>query len=390
MAWMDFLLLCLKKQLDHPSLSYNLCICYPKGSSPNGERMYKSLSVFFVVFSSLVFGNFEAPNPMAPAAPNFAMNNHPLIKVNGKTISLMDVVKKMNMIIHQYVPETRNSPIKLFQFYMSQWKPTLDDMIFNELTIADAEEKDIKISDGDVREEMEKRFGPNMISTLNRLNLQYDEARQMVHDDLMVRQLQGAKIYSKAQMSITPEVIKKEYFAHLEKNPPLEEWEYQVISARGKENADCKSFMEKLSSDLTLGSKKLEDLLDSSKQDSETSDQTVSLNLSKDYVVNDKNLSKEHRDILTQLQEKSFSSPVAQYSRASNSTVYRIFYLKSHTTTQSASFQSMYEEIESRLVSEAIQKEREAYREKLLKKFGVSKDYLKAVIPDDYKPFSVR
>ena len=327
---------------------------------------------------------------MAPSAPSYAMNNSPLIRVNGKTISLMDVIKKMNVIIHQHIPHIRNSHMELFKFYMSQWKPTLDDMVFNELTIADAEAKEIKISDGDVREEMEKRFGPNIISTLNKLDLQYDEAQKMIHDELLVRQLQGTKIYSKAQMCVTPEVIKNEYTAYLEKNPPEEKWEYQVLSVRGKDESMCKTFIENISSELTLESTKLSELSAKFKENPQIANNSVEMKLSNEFLVNNKNLSKQHKEVLENLKTNSYSEPIVQYSRTTNANVYRIFYLKDHTIKEPPSFDDQYEEIENKLVGEAVQKERESYKEKLFEKFGVKKNYLDAEMPSDYKPFSIR
>lgn len=354
-------------------------------------RHLKNLLLASTLITSIAgFSDFDSPSPMAPSAPSYAMNNRPLIRINGKTLSLMDVIKKMNIIIHQHVPHIRNSPVELFKFYMSQWKPTIDDMIFNELTIADAEEKDIKISDGDVREEMERRFGPNIITTLNKLNLQYDEARKMIHDELLVRQLQGMKIYSKAQMSITPEMIKKEYLAFLQSNPPEEKWEYQVLSVRGKDESLCKTFIENISADLRLESTKLADLPEKFKENPQITNNSVSMTLSKEYSVMDKNLSKEHKDILKTLNTDSFSEPIEQFSRTSNSNVYRIFYLKNHTVKNAPSFDDKYDEIENKLLGEAVQKEREAYKNKLFEKFGITKDYLNSEMPEDYKPFTFR
>lgn len=334
--------------------------------------------------------SFETPSPMAPTAPSFSINNRTLIRINGKVISLMDVVKKMDILIYEHFPEIRNSPIKLFQFYSSQWKYTLDDMIFNELTIADGESKEIKISDGDIREEMEKRFGPNIISNLNKLNLKYEEVREMVHDELLVRQLQGMKIYSKAQLSVTPAVIKSEYITHLQKNPPKEEWTYQVLSVRGKDTQKCKSIIEHVSRDLKLPTTKLASVIDGVKDLPELQDKSVTVNVSKDFVVENKNLSEEHRSILANLKENEYSNPIVQISRADNNNVYRIFHLKSHKVSEIPTFDKMAEQLENNLLNQAAVKEKESYKEKLFKKFGFDKEIMKQITPDDYQPFTLR
>ena len=53
------------------------------------------------------------------------------------------------------------------QFYMGRWDETLEEMICNELLILDAAQKEIEVSDGEVRQELEDRFGFFAISTLN-------------------------------------------------------------------------------------------------------------------------------------------------------------------------------------------------------------------------------
>lgn len=360
----------------------------------NTTTLMKRFKTFFLCFSAFCvcasITAFETPSPIAPAAPSFVINNRPLIRINGKIISLMDVVKKMDLIIYEHFPDTRNSPVRLYQFYTAQWKFTFEDMIFHELTLADGETKEIKVSDGDVREAMEKRFGPNIISNLSKLNLQYEEVRDMVHAELLVKQLQGMKIYSKAQLSVTPEVVKKEYAAYLDKNPPKEEWVYQVISARGKDQATCKSIIEQVSQDLKLNSTKLASVYEELKLLPEVQNQSVALNVSNDFVVENKNLSAEHRAILTKLNVNEFSAPIAQLSRLDNSTVYRIFYLKSHTIKEPPTFNAMADELENNLLNDAAQKEREVYKQKLYKKFGIDQDFLKQVLPDDYQPFVIK
>lgn len=353
-------------------------------------KKFVLLSFFSALTTTSPVFSFDTPNPMAPTAPSFSINNRTLVRINGRVISLMDVVKKMDIIIYEHFPEIRSSTVKLYQFYSSQWRNTLDDMIFNELTIADGESKEIKISDGDVREEMERRFGPNIISNLTKLNLKYEEVRDMVHSELLVRQLHGMKIYSKAQLSVTPANIKKEYLAHLQKNPSKEELTYQVISVRGKDALKCKNVIEHVSMDLALPSSKLSDLVESLKMLPSVQDKSVTVNVSKDIVQDAKNLSEEHKTILSSLKEKEYSNPISQISRADNSNVYRIFHLISRKTIDSPKFNELSEELENNLLNRAAQKEKEEYKQKLYKKFGFDKEFLSQVLPDDYQPFMIK
>ncbi len=97
--------------------------------------------------------------------PNIAIQNSILIKVNDTTISIMDVKKKMDFLFHQHYPQLSNSDEARIQFYESSWRKVLLEMVDQELILADATDKDIQLSDGEIREEMETRFYPNVTQT---------------------------------------------------------------------------------------------------------------------------------------------------------------------------------------------------------------------------------
>ena len=80
------------------------------------------------------------------AEPKIAVQNSILTKVNGKTISMMDVKKKMDMAFHQNYPHLTHSNPARVQFYEVAWKKTLMDMIDNELILSDATDKEINLN----------------------------------------------------------------------------------------------------------------------------------------------------------------------------------------------------------------------------------------------------
>jgi len=88
-----------------------------------------------------------------------------------------------------------------YQFYSSQWYPTLQQMIDHELMVTDAETRQVNVSDGEVREEIQTRFGPNVMESLDQLGITYDEAREMVHQDMIVQRIQWVRVSSKDHFS---------------------------------------------------------------------------------------------------------------------------------------------------------------------------------------------
>ena len=98
--------------------------------------------------------------------------------------------------------------------------------------IADAEHLELKVTDAEVREEMLERFGPTIMSTLDKLDMSYEEARQMIHSEMIVQRMMWFRVNSKALNQVNPQDIKEAYKLYCEQNPALEEWKYQVFSLR--------------------------------------------------------------------------------------------------------------------------------------------------------------
>lgn len=353
------------------------------------QKTYR-LIFFFTLFFSLGFANYEMKqpsfiNPTQSLAnqPGLMINNRPLAKINGKVISLYDVVKKMDLFLFEYYPDLNPSPMEKYQFYMSRWEPTLDDMIQDELILLDAQQKEIKISDGEVREELEERFGPNIMSNLYRVNYDYEEAREMIRQELTVQQLIGMKVHSKAFQATTPQTIKVAYEKYLEKNPPEEEWKYQVLSIRGNDEKECASVAEKAYNLLEKEGQSIEKL------PSMLEEKGVTVSLSDDYNGGPQKLSKMHFDVIKALLPNSYSPPVSQVSRYDSSAVMRIFYLKDIIKTLPETFEQMHDKLKNELLYETSDKEKAAYIQSLKKRFGYENHNPKFELPEDYQPFAI-
>lgn len=353
------------------------------------QRAY-GLIFFFTMLFSLGFADFEVeqtsfinPSQGMPNEPSLMINNRPLAKINGKVISLYDVVKKMDLFLFEYYPDLTPSSVEKYQFYMSRWEATLDDMIHDELILLDAQQKEIKISDGEVREDLEERFGPNIMSNLHKVNYEYEEAREMIRQELTVQQLIGMKVHSKAFQKTTPQTIKNAYEKYLEKNPPEEEWKYQVLSIRGKDEAQCEGVAEKAYNLLEKEGQPIEKL------PSMLEETGLTVGLSDDYSGGSQKLSKMHFDVIKTLSPYSYSPPVSQVSRFDNSTVMRIFHLKDVIKKLPESFEQMHDKLKNELLFETSDKEKAAYIQSLKKRFGYQSHNPKFELPENYQPFAV-
>jgi hypothetical protein len=322
------------------------------------------------------------------------VNNRILTKINGKSISVLDVMKQMDVFLSRYYPQYLNSKTARYQFYSSQWRQTLQQMIDHELMVADAEAHDIKISDGDVREKIHTRFGPNVMETLDTLGISYDEAREIIHQDMIVEKIEGFRVVSKTLQKVTSQDIKNSYERFIKENPPKEEWKYQFLTIRNSDQAPEESAAEKTGKKLALSlldfkdkaQKSLALAADLCKAELPT-DSTASFTVSQEFSVEDKALSQSHRDALLQLELGQWSGPITQLSR-DGSAVVRIFHLKDHIKTKAPAFTAIANDLKQKLLNATFELEKQSYVAALHKKFNFDEKSLD--IPPNFEPFAAR
>lgn len=320
-------------------------------------------------------------NPFLEYTPGqkIGVQNAILAKVNGKTISMMDVKKKMDLIFHQNFPQYIESAQARFQFYQTSWRGVLRDMIDNELIISDALDKEIKLTDGDVREAMEERFGPNVMQTLDKIGLTYDETWKMVKNELIVQRMTWWFVQNKAVSSVTPQDIRQAYRLYLEENPPYSEWKYYVISVR-MDRAD------------DIAAKQIYDALRTSANPPTKEDlklfekEGISVSLSNEFIAKNHDLSDAHKSALENLAFGDYSKPTVQINK-DRKAIYRIFYLSEKTDYPAPSFETLSGQLKNGLIQEAIVSESDAYLKKLRKFYGFDGHQ---AIPEDLQPFSLQ
>jgi len=317
---------------------------------------------------------------MTEEVRDIVVQNRILTKVNGKNISVLDVVKQMDVYLSRYYPQYMTVKGARAQFYQSQWKQTLQQMIDNELMMADAESRELKVSDGEVREEIQNRFGPNVMGALDQLGISYEEARKMVHQDMIVQRVQWIRVTSKALQQITSKEIKEAYQRYLEEKPAKEEWKFQFLTIRA-DDADLLAEKATLLHESTLEAtaEKLKKEL--------PPDSAAQITISQEFVQEDRALSQSYRELLSSLKVGEWSRPVTQVSR-DGATVVRIFHLKDHTKNNPPPFEAVAGELKEELLNTVASREMAAYQKKLRSRFGYDEKSLD--LPVNFEPFAVR
>ena len=341
--------------------------------------------IFFLL--SLAASPFlSAETPVIDFSQNqkIAMQNSILAKVNGQTFSMMDVKKKMDLLFHQYYPHLADSNQARFQFYEASWRSVLMQLIDNELILSDSVDKELKLTDGEIREEMENRFGPNVSQTLDQIGLTYDDTWKMVKNEMIVQRMTWWYVHSRAMKNVTPQDIRQAYRLYLQENPAYSEWKYRVVSIRADQPDEVLS--EKIYQFLRETGKNPEMVLEKLK---EFETPGISIQVSNEFDAADQDLSETHKASLSSLSPKSFSKPSYQLSKDKKS-IYRIFYLIEKTDHPALPFEAIANRLRDDLVQKSVAQESDAYLEKLRKYYGFDPARIKQTLPDDLHPFSLQ
>lgn len=348
------------------------------------------------ILTCLLFSTCCAAIPQQPLSmPSFEGNqkigvqNAIITQVNGTTLSIIDVKKKLDVAFHQAYPQLIDSTSARFQFYQTGWRHACMELIDHELILADAEDREIKVTDGEIREEMGNRFGPSVMVTLDKIGISYGEAWKMVRNDMIVQRMMWYFVHSKALQEVTPQDMRQEYRRYLKENPPYQEWVYQVISVRCKDPNQIQTLANAAHQLLKESQKSPDSLLESLKE-LEKNYEGASISISSSYTANHLKLSDAHRLALAPLSPGDYGKPTLQVSRAENQTIARIFYLSEKKDFPAPPFEEMAQQIKNELLQKAIAAESTRYLNKLRKHYGYDLQQLEKSLPDNLNPFSLQ
>lgn len=318
-----------------------------------------------------------------PAKPeHITVNNRVLAKVNGKAISVIDLMKKMDLLFYKEYPQYTSIPEARFQFYQANWKSMLKELINKELILADAEENKLQANSGEVRQEMEHLFGPNIIGNLDRIGMTFDEAWGIIQGDIQLHRMLYIRVNSKATREVTPKVVFANYEEYAKENVVLDKWSYRVISIRDKDPTVGAAAANVAYQLLTIDQIPLSELAEKLKNHSTTSKSNI--NISDLFVLSGKEVAPAYKEILEKMNPKTYSTPIAQKSK-DKSLVFRFFYLEDMSPGGPPPFKEVELKIKEKLLGAQMNEKGEAYIKKLYDHFDVQE-----MIPEGFEPFSMK
>lgn len=343
--------------------------------------LFLSLSL---LFANLLHG-FDLPLSSSMSA-TIDINNKVLLKVNGKSISIFDIVKKLDLLFYKQFPEHLSSPMIRYQFYVTNWRIIFAALVDEALILADAEEKKIEVTEGDVREELENLFGPDVVLNIDKLNLSYDEAFELLKRELIVQRMLGIMVRSKAISEVHPKDLRALYKQKCQEFPAEDQLVYQVLSIRSADTEKRKS-VAKLALQLLREQKiPFSELLAQLPSD----DEQLQLSLSEEVERKVGELSLAYKAVLETLAAGQYSSPQTQSASSSSNPVCRIFFLKEKKQPKMASFSEMEKELQQQLLQEVMGRYQDLYLSKLREQSGITKELLDKIAPKEFEPFTLR
>lgn len=320
--------------------------------------------------------------------PHVVVHNRVLARVNDKPITVLDLMKKMDMLFLKQFPEYTSSPAARCQYYQVNWPHVMRELIDKELILADAQESKLPISSGDVRQEMEILFGPNIIANLDKIGLSFDEAFKIVQGDLLIRRMMSYRVNNKALRSVTPQILREAYEEFAKTNIKQETWHYQVVTIRNNEATLGAETAQQAFQLLTEEKIDLADLDKILKEKGAFA--TSSLSVSEPFYHTEKDLSDVIKHILIDMTPESYSHPAAQKSRTDKSTVFRIVYLIEKVPGGTIPYSEIENQLKDELYGAAMAKESEAYLKKLHDHYDIHVDDIEALLPADFQPFTLK
>ena len=341
----------------------------------------------FILLSNLSLHAIGSDTLFRKEEPKILINNRILTFVNGKPISTYDLMRKMDLSFFKQFPQYASSNEARFQFYTEGWKSFLSEMIDKELILADAKESKIEISSGDIRQEIESSFGPNVIENLDKAGLTYEEAAKIMEEDMIIQRLLGGRAHAKALRVVTPVKVREKYEEYIKDpaNARHTQWLYRILTIQER-TSERAATAANTAYQLLQENVALDDVIAKLKED-KLIGRKGKITVSKTIKQNDKEISDAFAEILSNLEEKNYSSPFLQKSRRNKINVYRILLLEEKIPGGVPSFKEVSKMLKDKLLNDEINRETDNYLVKLRRHYHIRDKDVENSLPQGYQPF---
>ena len=321
---------------------------------------------------------------------DITVHNRVLANANGNAISVIDVMKKLDLIFYRQYPEYLNSSEARYHFYLSHWKQILSDLIDRELVMQEAQEKKFEVSNGDIREELEEIFGPNVMINLDNANLTLDEAWQMVKADILIRRMLFFQVKAKVLAQITPKEVRQEYEKYCKELQGSNECVWRSISFRSDDPNKPLLALAREAHDLLVKEKVTPEAVQEKLQEQGKWDAQVTLATTSAFRQNTSELTSQLQELFEKLEAGSYSEPLMQTSRAGGNPIVRIYFLQEKSKKEIPPIFEVENKLKENLAQEMMVTQTTDYFANLRRHFDVSQEAIEEQIPSNFQPFELQ
>ena len=309
------------------------------------------------------------------------VDNRVLATVRDQIITVHDVSKKLDMVFYKTYPQYRNSPEARCEFYKANWRKMLEDLIDRELVLTWAEERQFQVSNGDLRQELEEMFGPDVMINLYESGLSLHDVQEMLRADILMRRVLYSFVRVPVLATITPRDVRALYVAKAKEASSQEIFCWKSVSIKEK-GQDCSkktaesvlNMFRKDHLDLQVVLKKLP--------------QNVEVTQSQLFRLDKKDIAPHIYDILSKLEIGAYSDLVSVADKQEGQKGWRFYVLEAKEKGKLPPLVDIEEELRGELAYPEIEKKTRALLDDLRTQYQVTQ-----LIPANemvaFEPFSV-
>lgn len=314
-------------------------------------------------------------------------NDRVLARVNDSVITVCDIAKKLESHLQHQTPDRQPTSQMRFEFYSRYWPQVLRDCIDRELILADAKDRGVVATHGQVREEMEVLFGPGIVETLEKLHLSYSEAFESVKNEITIRRMLLYRTHYPAQHQVGPKLVRSTYRDFVEAHKGGNKWIFRVISVQDPDSDRALETAKRVQEiiarcgDWPTAQVDVERLAGKSGA-------IASVRISEIYSQKEGDLSDNYRRALNELRPKSCSSPIFVDSKKGRA-LYRLFYLIEREDRPCPTLRESAAKLREVLIEERAGEITQKYLDTLRVRYGVQLEQIQERIPLDFSPFSL-
>lgn len=325
----------------------------------------------------------------APPEKKVLVHNRVLAHVNGNAISVIDLVKRMDMVLFQKYPQYLDIPEARFQFYTTQWRQTLLDCLDRELVLADAEEKKFEVSTGDVREELEEIFGPNMMYNLDSAGLTADEAFKMLKQEITLRRMLFMQVRSRVFATVTPSQIRARYAEYVNELSNQTRCTWSAVTIKSRDIQEARDFAEQLFT-LVQEQQIHPSQIDYELKNRGLAKETITVTVTDPFEQKSSELSKPLQELFQSMQKGNYCRPQLQKSRSGQGDLFRLYFIHELSETVAPPIQEVEAMLRDEVTEKLTQMKIEEYYADLRRHFHVAKDEIENALPPNFQPFELK